>query len=227
MIAPVFAVLEPPLSTPRTHANLPLFPLETVLFPGGLLPLRIFEVRYLHMVEQCRKDGSPFGIVSLLKGSEVRRPGVDSETFHPVGTLARITRFEAPQPGLMEIDCVGAERFRIRSSRQLPHGQWVADVELLDDDIATPVPTDLAYAANTLSQLIQTLHEQYIAEDRFPVLPPLQLEDCGWVANRWCEMLPLSVQLKNNLLALESPLVRLELVVDMLAKAQPTQRRPE
>ena len=227
MIAPVTVCPEPPLSTPRTHANLPLFPLETVLFPGGLLPLRIFEVRYLHMVEQCRKDGTPFGIVSLLKGSEVRRPGVDSETFHSVGTLARITHFDAPQPGLMEIDCVGGERFRIRSSRQLAHGQWVADVELLDDDVATPIPSDLAHASKALGQLIQTLREQHVAENHFPILPPLQLEDCGWVANRWCEMLPLSVQLKHNLLALDSPLVRLELVADVLAKAHPTPHRPE
>jgi len=227
MIAPVFVVLEPPLSTPRAYANLPLFPLETVLFPGGLLPLRIFEVRYLHMVEQCRKDGTPFGIVSLLKGSEVRRPGEDNETFHPVGTLARITHFDAPQPGLMEIDCLGTERFRIHSSRQLAHGLWVADVALLDDDVATPIPSDLVHASQTLGQLIQTLREQHVTENRFPILPPLQLEDCGWVANRWCEMLPLSVPLKHSLLALDSPLVRLELVADVLAKASPTPHQPE
>lgn len=215
------------MSTLRAHANLPLFPLETVLFPGGLLPLRIFEVRYLHMVEQCRKDGTPFGIVSLLKGSEVRRPGVDHASFHPVGTLARITHFDAPQPGLMEIDCLGAERFRIVSSHQLTHGQWVGDVELLDNDVATPIPTDLAHTSKTLGQLIQTLQEQHVAENRFPVLLPLQLEDCGWVANRWCELLPLSVQLKHNLLALDSPLVRLELVADVLAKAHPAPHRPE
>lgn len=215
------------MSTPRAYANLPLFPLETVLFPGGLLPLRIFEVRYLHMVEQCRKDGTPFGIVSLLKGSEVRRPGVDHASFHPVGTLARITHFDAPQPGLMEIDCLGAERFRIVSSHQLTHGQWVGDVELLDNDVATPIPTDLAHTSKTLGQLIQTLQEQHVAENRFPVLLPLQLEDCGWVANRWCELLPLSVQLKHNLLALDSPLVRLELVADVLAKAHPAPHRPE
>ena len=215
------------MSTPRAHANLPLFPLETVLFPGGLLPLRIFEVRYLHMVEQCRKDGAPFGIISLLKGSEVRRPGVVNEIFHPVGTLARITHFDAPQPGLMEIDCVGGERFRIVTSRQLAHGQWVADVELIDGDVAMPVPSDLVHASKALGQLIQTLREQHVAENRFPILSPLQLQDCGWVANRWCEMLPLSVQLKLNLLALDSPLVRLELVADVLAKAHPTPYRPE
>ena len=215
------------MSTPRVHANLPLFPLETVLFPGGLLPLRIFEVRYLHMVEQCRKAGTPFGIVSLMQGSEVRRPGAANEIFHPVGTLARITHFDAPQPGLMEIDCVGGARFRIQSSHQLAHGQWVADVELLDDDVAPPVPSDLAHASDTLDQLIQTLRAQHPAESRFPILPPLQLEDCGWVANRWCEILPMSVQLKHNLLALDSPLVRLELVADVLAKVHPAPQRPE
>jgi Lon protease-like protein len=215
------------VSTPHALANLPLFPLETVLFPGGLLPLRIFEVRYLHMVEQCRQAGTPFGIVSLLKGSEVRRPGMDAETFHPFGTLARITRCDAPQPGLREIDCLGSERFRIVSSHQLAHGQWVADVELLPDDVATPIPSDLAHASHSLGQLVQTLQEQHLADNRFHIRPPLQLDDCGWVANRWCEMLPLPVHTKHNLLALESPLLRLELVADLLAKAHPAPQRPE
>ena len=227
MIAPVLACTDTALSTPRVLSQLPLFPLETVLFPGGALPLRIFEVRYLHMVEQCRKTGTPFGVVSLVQGSEVRRPGVPADSFHPVGTLARITHFEAPQPGLMMIDCLGTERFRLVSSHQLAHGLWMADVELLDADVPTPVPEDLGRTSTALGQLIETLREQHVAENRFPILSPLQLNDCGWVANRWCEVLPLPLSLKHNLMALESPLVRLELVADVLAKAHPADQRPE
>ena len=228
MIAPAIARPEISLSTPRVLSQLPLFPLETVLFPGGQLPLRIFEVRYLHMVEQCRKAGTPFGVVSLLQGSEVRRPGAPLEVFPPIGTLARITHCDAPQPGLMAIDCVGMQRFRTTSSHQLTHGLWGANVELLDDDRPMPVPDDLAHTSATLGQLIQSLHEQHLPEDRLPFLEPSQLGDCGWVANRWSEILPLPLSMKHNLMALGSPLVRLELVADvLLAKTQAIHHRPE
>src|SRR3954469_5138568 len=79
-------------------SSLPLFPLGTVLFPGGLLPLRIFEVRYLDMIGKCHRAGAPFGVVSLTQGSEVRQPGA-SESFAKVGTLATIDEFDTPQPG--------------------------------------------------------------------------------------------------------------------------------
>ncbi len=179
------------------------------------------------MVEQCRKTGATFGIVSLVQGAEVRRPGAPVEAFNPVGTLARITHFEAPQPGLMEIDCIGTDRFRVANSQQLANGLWMADVELLDEDVPTPIPDDLKHTSTTLGQLIQSLREQHVAENRFPILAPLQLDDCAWVANRWCEVLPLPLSLKHNLMALESPLVRLELVADVLAKAHSANQRPE
>jgi hypothetical protein len=89
-----------------TLQSLPLFPLSAVLFPGGLLSLRIFEVRYLDMINKCRKAGAPFGVVSLTQGGEVRHPGVQ-EAFAQVGTLATIEEFEQPQPGLMMVRAVG------------------------------------------------------------------------------------------------------------------------
>ena len=88
------------MSSALTLQSLPLFPLGTVLFPGGVLPLRIFEVRYLDMIGRCYKAGAPFGVVSLTEGNEVRRPGA-KETFSPVGTLATINGFDSPRPGLM------------------------------------------------------------------------------------------------------------------------------
>src|SRR3954466_5958695 len=111
-----------------TLQSLPLFPLGTVLFPGGVLPLRIFEVRYLDMIGRCHKAGAPFGVVSLVQGSEVRQPG-SNEAFSNVGTLATISEFETPRPGLMMIRATGAQRFRITARDQLKHGLWVADVE--------------------------------------------------------------------------------------------------
>ena len=204
--------------------SLPLFPLGTVLYPGGLLPLQIFEVRYLDMIGKCHKAGAPFGIISLTEGSEVRRPknagpsgdGFAQEAFGNVGTLATITEFSVPQPGLMMIRCVGTQRFEISAREKLKHGLWIANVTRLEDDQAVPVPDDLQRTANALGKLIKSLQERRIPEDQMPLLPPYQLEDCGWVANRWCELLPMPLDLKQRLMELDNPLLRLELVSDIL-----------
>ncbi|HEY0824813.1 MAG TPA: LON peptidase substrate-binding domain-containing protein [Ramlibacter sp.] len=199
-----------------TLQSLPLFPLSAVLFPDGLLSLRVFEVRYLDMISKCRKAGAPFGVVSLTQGTEVRQPG-STEAFARVGTLASIHEFEQPQPGLMLVRATGAQRFRITSSDQLKHGLWVADVERLPSDMAVPIPEDLQPTADALQRLIHSLQLKPGAGPT-PLLPPWKLDDCGWVANRWCELLPLPVALKQRLMELDNPLVRLELVSDVLTR---------
>ncbi|MGE3348250.1 MAG: LON peptidase substrate-binding domain-containing protein [Ramlibacter sp.] len=204
------------MSSVLTLSSLPLFPLGTVLFPAGVLPLRVFEVRYLDMIGRCHRAGAPFGVVSLTEGSEVRQPG-GREAFSTVGTLATITRFETPQPGLMTIRCSGAQRFRITASDQLKHGLWVADVQRMDEDLVVPVPDDLKGTAEALDKLIQTLQAR-AGQEPLPLEAPWRLDDCGWVANRWCELLPLPVSLKQRLMELDNPLVRLELVSDVLAR---------
>lgn len=196
-----------------TLQSLPLFPLSAVLFPGGVLTLRVFEVRYLDMIGKCHKAGAPFGVVSLVQGGEVRQPGV-KEAFSGVGTLATIIDIETPQPGLMLVRASGAQRFRITSSDQLKHGLWVADVERLDGDKVVAVPDDLKVTADALEKVIRTLEQR----DQTPVPPPWRLDDCGWVANRWCELLPLPLALKQRLMELDNPLVRLELVSDVLSR---------
>ena len=205
------------MSSALTLTSLPLFPLGTVLFPGGLLPLRVFEVRYLDMIGKCYKAGAPFGVVSLIQGTEVRVPG-GTEAFSTVGTLATISALDAPQPGLMVIRAQGEQRFRITSSDQLKHGLWVANVERMAVDMAVAVPDDLKSTAQALERLILSLQQKLQGVEQMPVDGPLQLNDCGWVANRWCELLPLPVQLKQRLMELDNPLVRLELVGDILAR---------
>ena len=205
------------MSAALTLQSLPLFPLGAVLFPGGVLSLRVFEVRYLDMIGKCHKAGAPFGVVALTQGSEVRQPGGVKEAFSHVGTLATISEIEAPRPGLMLVRAAGAQRFRITSSDQLRHGLWVADVERLDIDKPVPVPDDLKIAAQALEKVIRSL-EQRTGPAQMPVLPPWKLNDCGWVANRWCELLPLPVALKQRLMELDNPLVRLELVSDVLTR---------
>jgi len=214
MIAAATGIAVP---APLTLQSLPLFPLHAVLFPGGLLSLRVFEVRYLDMIGKCRKAGAPFGVVSLTQGTEVRQPG-GHEAFAPVGTLATIQDFEQPQPALMHIRATGRERFHITRSEQLKHGLWVADVEQLPNDLEVPLPEDLQATADALQRLIASLELKADAAAALPLQPPWRLDDCGWVANRWCELLPLPVALKQRLMELDNPLVRLELVSDVLTR---------
>ena len=197
--------------------RLPLFPLQSVLFPGGWLPLKIFEVRYLDMIGRCHKAGAPFGVVSLTQGQEVRQPG-GKEIFSPVGTLATIVGFETPQPGLMVIRAIGAQRFRITASDQMKHGLWVANVQRIDADKVVAIPDDLKNTSQALSKLIQSLQQSAATPAQMPLQGPWKLDDCGWVANRWCELLPLPVLAKQRLMELDNPLVRLELVSDVLAR---------
>jgi len=205
---------------PLLH-SLPLFPLGTVLFPGGLLPLRIFEVRYLDMIGKCRKADAPFGVVSLTSGSEVRKAGADAESFAAIGTLAVIREFESPQSGLLQIECVGTQRFRVRSNELQKHGLWVAEVEAVNDDVALEIPEDLRHTSTALQRLVGTLEERKRAQGgavRLPIAEPYRFDDCGWVANRWCELVPMHLELRQRLMELDSPLMRLELVSDLLAR---------
>jgi Lon protease-like protein len=213
------------MSDTLTLSCLPLFPLGAVLYPGGLLHLRIFEVRYLDMIGKCHKTGAPFGVVALTQGSEVRNPqpgnsgdGFAAEAFHAVGTLATIREYSMPQAGLMVIRCDGAQRFEISRREKLKHGLWIADVTRIGDDQSVKIPDDLRPTALALEQLINSLHDRALPASKMPLQPPYQFEDCGWVANRWCELLPVPVELKQRLMQLDNPLVRLELVSDILTR---------
>lgn len=197
--------------------NLPLFPLGSVLFPGSVLPLRIFEVRYLDMIKRCIDNGAPFGIVSLTKGHEVALPG-QSEAFAQVGTLATITHHESPQPGLRMIRCLGQQRFRTSRTERLKHGLWMADVSYLPEDSTVSVPQELA-GCRSLFESVLTRMPAATQSDLFVGQPTdAQLSDCSWLANRWCQLLPLPLEMKQRLLELDSPLIRLELVSDLLDK---------
>lgn len=198
---------------PLTLTSLPLFPLGTVLFPGGELPLRVFEVRYLDLIDKCHKADAPFGVVNLQQGSEVQVAGAPHEQLDAIGTLAHIVTLERPQAGLLLVQCKGSQRFRIEKQERLKHGLWVADVTLLPDDSAVAIPDDLRHAADALRKVRASLRERgALGVDA----GPSTYEDCGWVANRWCELLPLKNELKQRLMALDNALLRLELVADIL-----------
>ena len=213
------------MTQPLTLSSLPLFPLGSVLFPGGLLALRVFEVRYLDMVRKCHQAGAPFGVVALTQGREVRQAGAPEEQFNDVGTLAVIEQIDTPQPGLITLLCRGSQRFRITQRIHLPHGLWIADVGHIDPDLMVPIPQDLRKASTALAQVLHTLKQRDPETPTAIVPTAAQLDDCGWVANRWCELLPVPLELKQRLMELDNPLVRLELVGDVLERTgiAPTQ----
>ena len=198
-------------------ASIPLFPLNTILFPDGHLPLQVFEVRYLDLIKRCIARGEEFGVVSLLDGSEIRVPD-KQETLSAAGTMARIIDWTAPLPGLLQISCIGTTRFQVRSAEQLKHGLWMGEVEQVPEDMVVPVPTEQQDVANALGALIRSLQKKQIYTANMPLAPPYRLDEAGWVANRWCELLRLDLAEKQRLLLQENPVLRLELIQDVLSE---------
>jgi uncharacterized protein len=194
-----------------------LFPLNTVLFPDGHLPLQVFEVRYLDLIKRCIAQDEPFGVVPLLEGSEVQLPEQE-QVLSGAGTMARIIDWSAPMPGLLKVSCVGTTRFHVRSAERLKHGLWVADVDPLDGDRAVPVPEEQQNVADALGSLIRSLEKKQISTANMPLAPPYRLDEAGWVANRWCELLRLDLRDKQRLLLQDNPLLRLELIQDLLSE---------
>lgn len=187
---------------------LPLFPLRLVLFPGTVLGLRIFEARYLDLVSECLRTKQPFGVLCLKSGAEAGRSEQPVQ-MEDVGVLAHLHEVDAEQPGILQVRCVGGERFRLlQPATQRDNGLWVAPVERLPPDtLRLPGPAMLA-TVTALAEAIRKLQ----ASDSLPFAPPFQLDDAGWVANRWCELLPISLAAKQKLMALDDPVIRLSLV---------------
>lgn len=190
----------------------PLFPLQTVLFPDGLLPLKIFEARYLDMVSDCLRSGTGFGVVCLNEGAEVRHAG-QPVRFEQAGTLVRLDHVDAAQPGILQLRCMGTQRFRcVAPPVQQADGLWTARVRTLPGDPPLPLPPALEPSARALSGAIDALRQQGVV----PFAAPYRQEEAGWVANRWCEILPLPLPAKQKLMLLDDPVMRLELVDDFL-----------
>jgi Lon protease-like protein len=205
---------------------LPLFPLHTVLFPGGLLPLQIFEVRYLDLMKRCEQSGEPFGVVCLQSGHEVRRAptqgetvAAHTETFSEVGTLATLEKVVHPQAGLMFVLARGGQRFKLARSHALTHGLWVGEVEWMPDDAMVGLPEEFALLGPRLKQVMRAMEEDGEATN---IAPPSEAcwHDAAWVANRWAERLPLPAPERQRLMSLDNPLWRLELVAEWLERLQ-------
>ena len=194
---------------------LPLFPLGTVVFPGALLPLQVFELRYLQMVGECERLGTPFGIVTLTRGGEVHRPGLPAETFEPIGTLVQLEKVLRPAPGLLQVWCRAIGSFEVLQKEQRGDGLWRAEVRHLPPEPGVPVPEHLRYLSQQMVEALQKLQSAPL--DPLPWPEPWQPDDCAWLSYRWGELLPLPTAMRYRLLALQAPLLRLELVGDMVS----------
>ena len=184
-----------------------LFPLGTVLFPGGLLPLRIFEARYMDMAKACLRDGAPFGVCLIRTGREVGTPA-DPE---PVGCLARIVEWDMQQLGLLLVTAVGGERFRILERRVQADGLARARIERLPEDEDDAVPGAFAACATLLERVIAERGMKVFAE-------PHRLDSASWVGCRLAEILPVPLAAKQKLMELDDALMRLEILHKFLVQ---------
>ena len=189
-------------------ADLPIFPLSTVLFPGGVLPLRIFEARYMDMVRDCMQRDAPFGVCLITKGGEVGEPA----EHEPIGCLAHIRGWDMEQLGLLQLRTVGGARFRIVDRRVGRTGLIRASVDELPDDFAD--------CAMLLRRIVDELREREPDADKRMIAEPVDFESSAWVANRLCEFLPIPAGAKHKLMALDEPLSRLHLVQRWLQQHQ-------
>ena len=175
----------------------PLFPLQAVLFPGGLLRLKVFEARYLDLIAECLRERLTFGVVALRSGSETGRTKgkVELET---IGTFAELLDVDGEQPNILHVGGRGTQRLSHRSPTQRDDGLWVAETTLWpDEDTLAP------------SAALKTSNAP-------PFLEPYRFDDAAWVGNRWCEILPIPQAAKQKLMELTDPMVRLQLVDDFL-----------
>ncbi len=191
-----------------TPLEIPLFPLNTVLFPGNRLDLRVFEVRYLDMVGRCHREGRPFGVIALTQGQEVARPG-ETEQIAGMGTLAEIERLHTPQAGLYEVTCLATQRFRVLQLQRLKTALWVGQVVVLPQEPVVPIPPDLQY-------LVQAF--RFISSSVALDTSGATLDNCATLAHAWLKLMPIETHFKQGLLEIETPLLRLELVGDWLVR---------
>lgn len=190
------------LFTPAAR-TLPLFPLSTVLFPGGRMPLKIFEQRYLDLAKACIKDDSTFGVCGIREGGEVGEPAVPYE----VGTEARIVEWDMPQPGIFHVIVEGLQRYIARSWEAQPGGLLVAETETVSAENPRAIPGELRLCAEVLKHLL--------TDNR---IEPAQThyDDAVWVGYRLSELLPFKLKVRQDLLEMNDSVTRLRIIDQFL-----------
>ncbi len=191
--------------------ELPLFPLRTVFFPDGLLDLKIFETRYLDLMSRCMRESQPFGVVCLKSGGEARG-STEPVSLYEVGTLAELIDVDSAQAGILNVRCRGTRRFALGATRQQVDGLWLGHTSDVMEDPTVPPGASHAHIVKSLAEAIASL----AAQGAKPFLEPHRFDSVGWVANRWCEILPLPLEAKQRLMALADPVARLDIVDSLM-----------
>lgn len=217
------------IRTQEPEQTIPVFPLGTVLFPDGVLPLRIFEARYMDMVRDCLKNNTVFGVCLITEGAETGNPAA----HEPIGCTARIDQWDMQQLGLLNIRTIGVQRFEILNAQVRADGLKVASVQFLAPDADTPIPDELGACVTLLERVVDDLvNGDSNAGDsnagdsntsnsnsmQQMIQTPCQFESASWVSNRLCELLPFAPQTKHELMLLDDPLARLNFIHEFLCK---------
>jgi len=190
--------------------ELPLFPLSTVLFPGGRLELRIFERRYLDMVRDCARTGGGFGVCVIVRGREAGEPAVPAA----FGTVAKITDFSTLPDGLLGITARGACTFHVERTRVRDSGLVIGEVSMHEAEPPTPVPPEYGVLATILERLAEQLGGDLASADR------ALFDDAEWVGYRLAEVLPLTLDERQSLLQERDAIDRLRLLAEWLPRFQ-------
>jgi len=198
---------------PATKA-VPLFPLHTVLYPGGQLPLRIFEPRYLRMIRRCVDGGSRFGVVLIKEGQESGQ----AADIHPVGTFAKVAEYSQQTDNLLQVTAVGEERFQVQSLRVQRDQLLVAETLAIKREPDRTIPAGFKLLRSYLDHAMAELGVQDAIPERY-------LNSARWVSYRLAELLPLSLAKRQWLLELTDPVTRLEALQDQIQ--QPRQQQSQ
>jgi Lon protease-like protein len=194
--------------------KIPLFPLGTVLFPDGVIALKIFEARYLDMIKRCLREKTEFGVISVMKNINDNNEDL-APNFSNIGTLALIEDFDPVQPAMYMTKSFGTLRFKLLSSVQEPNGLWIGEIELLEKDPLIPITKEHQGVVKLLDEIISVIQGEDLLGDA-PFKKPFKIDDCGWVSNRLAEFLPISLAQKNHLLAQTNPRIRLDLITEII-----------
>jgi Lon protease-like protein len=187
--------------------TLPLFPLKTVLFPGGTLALRVFEPRYLDMVARCLRGTNRFGVVAIRHGEEV-----GAAATYDFGTTAEIADWHQESGGLLAVTAIGRERFRLDEVERQADGLYVGTIELLAAEPPLPLPAEYAPLAALLKRVLEGTPSRRVVESAY--------DDAVWTAARLVEVLPVGLSLKQSLLETPDALTRLERIASELKKVR-------
>lgn len=187
-----------------TELEIPLFPLQTVLFPGGPLPLRIFEPRYVDMISNCMKTGVGFGVLLIRSGSETGQA-----SMYDLGTIATIVDWDQLSDGTLGVVVLGGARFMLRSARRQDDGLNLGVVDLLETETSVPLPDRFHDMARLLEGVFEDLgpHYRHATPD---------FGDAGWVGCRLAELLPIDIEHKQRCLELFDAVARLEYLEPLL-----------